>query len=136
MGHAGTTGALILPVGTYEVGELASTDTDLDDYDAAIECRDQGGSGAVVFSGADSGPLEVTINTDDDIVCTIINTRLFHPGITVEKAPDLETVTRGGDVLFSIRVTNTGDAVLYDIQIDDALAPVCDRDVTRLGCGR
>ena len=70
-----STGKKTVNPGTHNVGEVAGTGTSLGDYDSAIECKDQGGTGAVVASSSDSGPLDVTVGSDDDIVCTITNER-------------------------------------------------------------
>ena len=88
VGDGGTTGEEIYQVsnnGTlFTVGETAGTATDLSDYAAAIVCKDGNGLGTTVASSANSGPLNVTLNEDDDIVCTITNT-LQNGTIVVHK---------------------------------------------------
>ena len=71
---AGTTGS---PGDTHTVGESAGTGTSLSTYNSTITCVDRGlttfNSGpALTFTG--SGPLNVAVDPDDDIVCTITNT--------------------------------------------------------------
>ncbi|MDN4471957.1 DUF7507 domain-containing protein [Demequina zhanjiangensis] len=57
------------------------------------------------------------------------------PGITVDKSPDGQTVTDGGDVVFDITVTNTGDVDLEDVTVTDPEAPSCDRTLGALAVG-
>jgi hypothetical protein len=72
-GHGGSTGENEVPPGVYQVSETAGTGTGLGDYSSSIECKDNNGAGSVVASGSDAGPLDVTVGSDDDIVCTITN---------------------------------------------------------------
>ena len=111
---ADTTGKKSVDPDTHTVGEVAGTDTSLADYDSTIECKDQGGAGTVVASSSDSGPLDVTVDSNDDIVCTITNTR--RPG-------ELEVVK---DLVPS---DNPG---LFDLQIDGVTekADAADADTT------
>ena len=70
-----TTGAKTVSTGTNTVGEIAGSAGVLSNYTAAIACKDNNGAGATVASGSNSGPLNVTVNAGDVIVCTITNTR-------------------------------------------------------------
>src|ERR1051326_6128001 len=70
-----TTGAKTVSTGTNTVGEIAGSAGVLSNYTAAIVCKDNNGAGATVASGSNSGPLNVTVNAGDVIVCTITNTR-------------------------------------------------------------
>ncbi len=67
-GHNGTTGANTVNTGTYSVSEAAGTDTDLDDYQAALSCTDE--DGAVDSTGGD-----VAVRYGKNVVCTFTNTR-------------------------------------------------------------
>ena len=59
------------------MGEAAGTATDLDDYQKSISCVDTANGNAAVAStsGDSAGPLDVSVTTGSDIVCTITNTR-------------------------------------------------------------
>lgn len=85
-----TTGAVTVDTGTNTVGEAAGTGTSLDDYTSSIECRDEGGQGDVVASASGVGPLDVEVGEDDEIVCTITNTRKRVPEGTIELKKDTE----------------------------------------------
>ena len=82
-GNAGDGGTTTAPfnTGTHSVGETAGTGTSLDDYEKSISCANDQGS----TSG--EGPLNVTLDANEDIVCTITNTR--ETG-TIEVIKDLE----------------------------------------------
>lgn len=83
VGNGGTTGKVF--VGSTQdvsIAEAAGTGTLLTDYTTSIECRDNGGRGAVVDSGTSTGTNsrgltieKEKIDAGDDIVCVITNTR-------------------------------------------------------------
>ena len=82
VGDGGTTGALLLPLGTHTVSERVtaaqSSTVDLSQYTTSTSCVNQ--SGTVVASGTGSAPVAVTLaSTSDNIVCTITNTRVAEP---------------------------------------------------------
>lgn len=84
VGDEGTTGKLTVGAGTsanpgaiHTVGETSAAGTNLSDYTSFISCVDRGlttfdGGPALEYSG--TGPLDVDVDKDDDIVCTIANT--------------------------------------------------------------
>lgn len=57
-----------------------------------------------------------------------------QPGIAVDKSPDTQDVTSGGDANFTITVTNTGDITLT-VTTSDPLVPACDNSLGDLGPG-
>ena len=82
VGHNGTTGEKTLNTGTHTVGEAAGNGaTDLADYDKSIVCVDTANANQqVAATSTDTpGPLNVTVTTGSDIVCTITNTREQAP---------------------------------------------------------
>jgi len=91
VGDGGTTGPQTLSIGTRTVSETAGLDTSLSDYSTSIECYDGGGEGQLVAGPVEATSLDVTVNADDDIVCTITNTR--KEGVTFVK------VVSGGTAL-------------------------------------
>ncbi|MFN8453779.1 MAG: SdrD B-like domain-containing protein [Anaerolineae bacterium] len=72
---------------------------------------------AVVTGAPPTGP-DIS-DTDDAVV------ELIHPAIGIEKTPDLQTVTSGDTVTFTITVTNTGHVTLTNVTVGDPLAPGC-----------
>ena len=72
-----TTGEKTLNTGPHTVGELAgSAATDLDDYQKAIRCIDTANANQEVLNQpADDADASVQVDSGDDIVCTITNTR-------------------------------------------------------------
>src|SRR5204862_2636611 len=77
IGDGGSTGETTLNTGTYSVGETAGTSTSLADYQKAISCvaTANGDAAAGSTSGDSAGPLNVSVTTGSDIVCTITYTR-------------------------------------------------------------
>ena len=51
---------------------------------------------------------------------------VVSPAISIEKGPDFQQVLVGGDAVFTITVTNTGDVALGGVSVTDPLAPSCD----------
>jgi uncharacterized repeat protein (TIGR01451 family) len=70
-----TTGERTVVAGAHTVGEIAGTGTLLATYASRIECRADGGTGAVVASADNAGPLTVMVEEDDLVVCRLANTR-------------------------------------------------------------
>jgi hypothetical protein len=87
-GDGGSTGAQVLPPGTYTASEAAHTGTVLTDYTSSTSCSLNGGTAT---PGGD-----VTIAAGDHAVCTIVNKRL--PTIIVTKTT---TGTAGGPFGFT-----------------------------------
>ncbi|TKJ30526.1 MAG: hypothetical protein CEE40_04825 [Chloroflexi bacterium B3_Chlor] len=102
VGDGGTTGEKVVYTGIHTVGESAYTGTDLNDYKIDISCVDAQQNEVASTTGA--GPLDVTVNNGDDIVCTITNTKLGT--IIVEKVTnpggDPATFTFAGDAAGTI----------------------------------
>ena len=55
--------------------------------------------------------------------------------IDISKTPDIQTVSSGSTVSFTIAVTNTGEVDLASVYIADAVAPDCERTVSTLTPG-
>jgi hypothetical protein len=96
----GDSGSRDLAPGDYTVFELAGTSTDLSDYDAEIVC-DNGPTG--------SPPTAiVTIDSNDDVTCTITNTRRTEPPISVASpTPTPEGTQAGGTGAPAPSIPNT-----------------------------
>ena len=109
-GDGDSTGEKTVNTGLHNVGEIAGTNpvTSLAKYDKSIECRRYNGTGSVVASATGAGPLNVTVNYGDDIVCTITNTRIKGK-LTVKKA--LVPSTDSGRFDLSIDTTLVADDV-------------------------
>ncbi|MBI3396977.1 DUF11 domain-containing protein [Candidatus Woesebacteria bacterium] len=73
VGNGGTTGQVVVGTGDHSVSELGSGETDLKDYVSEISCdNDQSTEGTSLS--------EISISKDEDVVCTITNTRLSAIG--------------------------------------------------------
>ncbi len=72
VGDGGTTGTITYGTGDYTVGEVAGTDTNLDDYSTSFVCTD-GEQG--ITRGTGTSYDELTLGKNQDIVCTFTNTR-------------------------------------------------------------
>lgn len=66
----GTTNAVTVITGNHSVGEVAGTDTSLSDYVSSISCDDNNNS-----FGNGTSLSGIQVNSDDEITCTITNTR-------------------------------------------------------------
>lgn len=65
-----STGEVTVIIGLHSVGEIAGTETDLSDYITSISCNDES------ESSADGTILsDIQVNVDDNITCTITNTK-------------------------------------------------------------
>jgi uncharacterized repeat protein (TIGR01451 family) len=65
-------------------------------------------------------PVGPDVSDSDIAPVTVI-----HPAIAIEKSPDGQSVTRGGTVSFTIKVTNTGDVDLTNVTVADPLTGSC-----------
>ncbi|HEU5003404.1 MAG TPA: hypothetical protein VFW71_11590, partial [Actinomycetota bacterium] len=75
VGDGGTTGPSAVTAGVHTVAESAGTGTSLSSYGSGITCVDNA-TGASVASGTNAGPLNVTVNSNQNVTCGITNTRL------------------------------------------------------------
>lgn len=75
-------------------------------------------------------PVGSVVTGTDDAQVEVIN-----PAITIAKTPDLQTITSGDTVTFTITVSNTGDADLSSVVVGDVLAPACSRTIGTLATG-
>ena len=60
---------------------------------------------------------------------------LESPNIDIEKTPDTQEIAQGGTANFTIIITNTGSVDLENIEVNDLLAPDCDRMISSLAVG-
>jgi len=71
---------------------------------------------ATVTGTSPAGPV-----TDTDTATVTV------ADIEITKTPDTQTVASGSAATFTITISNTGDAVLTDVEVTDALVPDCER---------
>lgn len=115
VGNNGTTGSVNVSAGTsdnpgatHTVGETVTGcgTTSLSDYSSSISCVNRGTttyhSGAPLTASG-TGPLNVNVVKDDDIVCTVTNTRQYGH-LIVQKT----TVPSGSQQSFAISATGSG----------------------------
>ncbi len=79
-------------------------------------------------TGTDSVGNTVTAS-DDAFVNVLV------PAINVAKAPETQQTSFGGDAVFAIEVTNTGDVDLFNVVVSDPLTPDCEMDIGDLAVG-
>ena len=84
VGNGGTTGQLTFLPGSYAVGEAAAGSTDLTNYDTSTDCVDTATGGSVA-SGTGHSTVSVSLVSEQNVVCTITNTRRVGK-ITVNKS--------------------------------------------------
>jgi uncharacterized repeat protein (TIGR01451 family) len=121
----GTTGSYTTTPGTtYYLDEAGSGDTDLDQYDQRISCVDANGFQTGLPSGEPlRAALELTPAAGADITCTLTNSFVPAPAISIVKSATPGEVDAVGDtVQYSFLVTNTGNVPLTDVHVDDTLA--------------
>ena len=110
--------------GTHSVGETAGTATSLGDYVSSIECRDEDGEGDVVTSASGSGPLDVEVAEDDDIVCTITNKRKATVTVIKDARPEDGTdfaFTATGPGLSGFTLDDDADPALSNTKVFSGL---------------
>jgi uncharacterized repeat protein (TIGR01451 family) len=72
-------------------------------------------------------PIGPVVTATDTAPVSVIT-----PAIAIAKTPNSPSVRSGGVVTFTIAVTNTGDAPLSLIAINDVLAPACNNTLSAL----
>src|SRR5207245_6363554 len=82
-GNGGTTGPVVVSIGSHTVGETAGTNTSLSDYISKVECDSGKGSADPATS------LPIDLAAGDQVTCTITNTK--QPTLTVTKVLDPPT---------------------------------------------
>ncbi len=83
-----------------------------------------------IASVAGTDVLGNPVSDSDDGAVDVI-----APAVTISKTPDLQQVPVGGDALFTITVTNTGDVDLTGVTVTDAVAPSCATSIGDLAAG-
>ena len=58
-----------------------------------------------------------------------------NPSLTIDKSPDIQTVTSGQTATFTITVSNDGNVTLTGVTVSDPEAPNCDRDIGNMAPG-
>ncbi|MCP3996903.1 MAG: DUF11 domain-containing protein, partial [bacterium] len=96
-----------LAAGAIETYTCDATNVTADFTNTAIVTGDHAAAGSV---------------TDNDSAVVDV----IGPAITIDKTPDSQQARDGDTVTFDIRVENTGDVVLTDVTVSDAVAPNCD----------
>jgi uncharacterized repeat protein (TIGR01451 family) len=120
--------AIIFPGNTYTISETASGTTSLSAYTSAWECRNQAGELIEQGTGS-SGTFTAPTSGGLAITCTFTNTPVL-PELDLDKSVDPTRFTAAGETLtYTFEVSNSGNAALTDLAIDDPMpglsTPVC-----------
>ena len=75
-----------------------------------------------------------TVSAQDTAAVTAV-APATHPAIAIVKNPKSQTVTSGGTATFTITITNTGDATLTNVTVNDPLSPNCNKTIGTLAPG-
>ena len=90
---------------------------------------------AVVTGTTEDVPgLPPTEISEEDSAVVYVRTEV-NPSITIDKSPDMQVVSAGDTVTFTIAVTNTGDITLTEVTVTDPLANNCAADFGVMGPG-
>ncbi|MDY7080715.1 MAG: LamG-like jellyroll fold domain-containing protein, partial [Chloroflexota bacterium] len=108
-------------VGTLEAGEYHT-------YTCTVANVTADFTNSATVIGTD--PLNGTVIITDTAFVDVIS-----PAITIAKTPDSQMVRHNSTATFTIAITNTGDAVLTNVNILDTLAPNCEQTVSTLAAG-
>jgi uncharacterized repeat protein (TIGR01451 family) len=60
---------------------------------------------------------------------------VIDAALEIEKSPDFQTVTEGGNANFTITITNAGTIQINAVTVSDALVPACDNVIGVLAAG-
>ena len=105
-----STGAIELSTGSHTIQEANGTSTNLINYTSVINCVNSSDISQGTLNS--SGPLEISLEKNEAITCTIINT-LQNPALTIVKSVTETIYDEVGDVLhYSYLVTNSGNVSL------------------------
>jgi hypothetical protein len=105
-GNNDTTGAQTATPGSHNFGETAGTGTSLGDYSTTWSCNDG-------TSGTGTGPNSVTVASNQNLVCTITNTRKATSALAPTNTtacqfqqgtlPSLPTLASGGQLEYILK---------------------------------
>lgn len=88
-------------------------------------------------------PLAVTTNgasftanlgPTDIVTCTVKNKKM-NPAIAITKDVNQSTVLANTSVVYTIKVTNTGDVALNNVTVTDPVTPACAKSIGNLAVG-
>ncbi len=97
-------------------------------YDCTVSGVTEDFTNVATVTGQDPQGNEVSDNDDASV-------DVISPTIDIVKTPDQQTVISGGDVTFTITVTNTGDVDLVSVAVSDPQASSCNSNIGNLAAG-
>ncbi len=89
---------------------------------------------AVATATATNGNIELRFATQTSGQVNVTYQFEAH-SISIEKTPDIQTIAQGEDAVFTIAVTNDGEADLTNVAVVDAAVPGCDLAIGDLAMG-
>jgi uncharacterized repeat protein (TIGR01451 family) len=115
-GNSATSGVEVsAPAGTYTIGETSQTGYSIGRW----ECSN-GTNGT-----AGSATASVTIASGDDVTCTMTNTLIANPAISLDKTASTANFSNppvpGNKITYTFVITNTGNVTLSGVDLDDTL---------------
>ncbi len=140
VGDGGTTGAVQIVTGSYNIGETetAGTSTNLSDYTSSYSCVDQ--NQGVVASGTGTLSTDFDVDYQDSVVCTITNTRFGQIIVQKQTNPADSTETFEFDTSYDLLNFNLSDGQtnnsgnLYPGNYSVAEVPETGWDLTSVTC--
>jgi uncharacterized repeat protein (TIGR01451 family) len=97
-------------------------------YDCTLDLATEDFTNEAIATG--NPPIGDPVGDNDTADVDVIN-----PSIDIEKDPADQQVIIGSPVTWTLTVTNTGDVDLTDVEVTDAIAPICDNAIGDLAAG-
>ena len=124
-------------IGDYDLSNVVVTDPLVPDCERTIGSLPLGASTSFtcsllnvtadltnVASVTGETPASVQVSASDSHTVDVLG-----PGITVDLAPNSQSVFTGRDAAFQVTVTNSGDLALSDVSVTSAETPDCSRTI-------
>ena len=142
-GDPATFGITVTNGGTIDLFNVAVSDPLAPACDNVIGTLTAGSSvsyGCVLVAVPDDFTNTATVTSQDAVGnpvtdSDVADVDVILPAISVSKTPDIQTVTYNGTAIFTIAVTNDGDADLTNVVVSDPSVTSCDSTIATLAIG-